>query len=304
MHIKTVMPNLKPLPYGGASAVHDMNLLTAVSNITKQLDYAVCHNDTHIHHRFLEKYCEWIKSSKKNQLLGIDQFPVACFSLGTSESFDKFYLKHHRRRFRCFRGEYMYHAAAWRNYFPDWCYLEQDDLHHNDAVVLSLPFSDTGNIHPESQNLLARCDDLGVPVLMDAAFFGICHDIKFDYDIPCITDITFSLSKTFPISHVRIGMRLTRHDDDDSLLVHHKSSYINRIGAGIGLELLDRWGPDYNHDRWHAQQQDFCQKLNVTASNTVIFGLDTGDRPQYNRGTSTNRLCFAKYLSQGILPDD
>ena len=302
--MKPAMPNLKVLPYGGASAVEDPEMLFEVSTLLAQADFTQWLDDQDIHHRFLESYRTWVTSSRYNNLRGLNSFPVACYSLGTSESFDKFYLKNHTRRFRCFRGEYMYHAAAWRNYFPGWCYLDQDDIDSNDAVVISMPFSDTGDVHPETMSVLDQCDRLGVPVLMDAAFYGICSGIDFDYNRECITDITFSLSKTFPISHVRIGMRLTRDDDDDSLLVHHKSSYINRIGSGLGIELMQRWGADYNHDRWHQQQHIFCQQLGVVPSKTVIFGLDGGTRPEYNRGNTTNRLCFARYLYKKALPHD
>lgn len=198
----------------------------------------------------------------------------------------------------------MYHAAAWRNYFPDWCFVDQEPITSNDAVVISLPFSDTGDIHPDTLSVLDICDRLGVPVLVDSAFFGLCHGINFDYDRECITDITFSLSKTFPVSHIRIGMRLTRVDDDDSLLVHHKSCYVNRLGAGLGLELMSKWNADYNYDRWNLQQKIFCEQLGVQPSKTVIFGLGGSDWTQYNRGNDSNRLCFAKWFDKGVLPID
>jgi hypothetical protein len=197
----------------------------------------------------------------------------------------------------------MYHAASWRNLPVDWKYIEDGQLHANDAVVLSTPFSDTGNVHPETDRLLDECDHLGIPVLIDSAFFGLCQNIKFNYDRPCVTDVVFSLSKTFPVSHVRIGMRLTRVDDDDSLLVHHKTSYINRFGCGLGIELLNQWGPDYNCEKWGQTQERLCKELGVTPSNTVIFGIDSGNYPQYNRGRDTNRLCLAKNLYQGTLHD-
>jgi hypothetical protein len=298
------MKNLKKLPYGGASYVNDPAMFRYVNDLLAQGDATEYLQDLNIHQKFVENYRAWINISRHNKFKNLNQFPIGAISLGTSESFDKFYLKNSTRRFRCFKGEYMYHAASWRNYFPGWCYLEEDDIQANDALVISMPFSDTGDIHPDMEGVLSICDRLGVPVLIDCAFFGICRDIEFDFDRPCITDIVFSLSKTFPVSHVRIGMRLTRTDDDDSLLVHHKTNYVNRLGAWLGIKLMDQYGPDWNTNKWRPAQELFCQHLSVTPSKTVIFGLGKSHWSQYNRGTSTNRLCFANYLSNGLLPND
>lgn len=300
------LKNLKTLPYGGAGAVDDHDMDVVVNNLIQQSNITAWLKDDDLAHRFLHQYRSWIAGSQLNKLTGLEQFPIACYSQGTSEAFDKFYLKNHRRRFRCFRGEYMYHAASWRNYFPDWTRLEDAPVDSNDAVVISLPFSDTGQVHVNLIEVLEQCEKLQVPVLIDCAFFGICSDIEFDFSrYQCVTDITFSLSKTFPVSHVRIGMRLTRQDDDDSLLVHHKTGYVNRIGAGLGIELMNRFSADYNTCRWKQTQIDMCESLGLEPSSTVIFGLDLQNKyPEYNRGGTANRLCLARYLAAGTLPDD
>ena len=160
-----------------------------------------------------------------------------------TEAFDKFYMRNRTRRFRCFKGEYMYHQLSWRNNWPDWKYIDSFnlDIEYNDAVVVSMPFADTGGVHSEYHELMSKCSSLGVPVLIDSAYFGMCAGIDFIYNYDCITDIAFSLSKTFPVANLRIGMRLTRVDDDDSAFVYHKTNYTNRISAGIGLGLMNQF---------------------------------------------------------------
>jgi len=299
-----VMKNLKHLPYSGAGAVSDPMLGAVIDQIVEDKQVTAWLNDRDIHHQFVSDYRNWILASELNQFHGLGNFPVAVTGQGTTEGFDKFYLKNRNRRFRCYRGEYMYHAAAWRNYFPDWCRIEDDEIRSNDAVVVSMPFSDTGDIHPDMSRVLDECDRLGVPVLVDCAFYGICNGIEFDFDRESITDITFSLSKTFPISHARTGMRLTRTDDDDPMLVHHKTNYVNRISAGIGIELMSLYSADYNTKKWQQTQLKFCQQLDVEPSKCVIFGLGDDNWNVYNRGLSSNRLNFADYLYGGELPNE
>jgi histidinol-phosphate/aromatic aminotransferase/cobyric acid decarboxylase-like protein len=246
---------------------------------------------------------QWIKAGTLNTIQGIDNFPIAAFSAGTTEAFDKFYLKNRGRRIRYFRGEYMYHQIAGREYFEQAEYIEDSDLELNDVVVISLPFADTGGEHPDMQSMLSQCERLNIPVLVDCAYFGICAGILFDFNYSCITDITFSLSKSFPVPHLRIGMRLTRTDDDDALLVSNKTQYINRISAAVGLKVLNKYNADSIYKRYVKTQNLFCADLGVNPSPCVIFGIDLSNSyPQYNRGARSNRLCFAKYLDFKQLP--
>ena len=300
--MKLVLPSLKHLPFGGAGAVQDPVMYQVIDNILSDTLPSKMLQDSSIQDSFLQHYQQWIYKSEHNTLKGLTDFDVACYSNGTTESFDKFYLQHQSRRFRCFPGEYMYHMASWRNYFPNWKYINDNDISANDAVVISAPFSDTGNVHPETQTVLELCDKLGVPVLVDLAFFGTCYNIELDLEHECISDLTFSLSKCFPVSHARIGMRLSRVDNDDSLLVHHKTNYTNRIGAGLGMALISMFDADYQYNKWGDTQKQFCKELGIQASNTVLFGVDHGKYPEYNRGATSNRINLSPYFVTGKLP--
>lgn len=282
-------PNDKrSLPYGGSFAIMDSKTLTSLPNLL-QVD-----PDT-----FCKKYLKWIQSTSTNTIKGLEKFPYAVYSNATTETFDKFYMKNNKRRFRCFRGEYVYHQIAWRTSWPDWKFIEDCPLEANDAVVISLPFSDTGNEHTSMKSVLDTCSLLEIPVLIDCAYFGVCSNIDFDFTHDCITDIAFSLSKTFPLAYARVGMRLTKVDNDDSLLMLHKIGYTNRIGAALGMELIEKFSPDYIVNKYLQQQIDLCNTLGIAPSNTVLFGIDTSNKyPEYNRGGATNRLGLYKHYEQ------
>ena len=142
---------------------------------------------------------------------------------------------------------------------------------------------------------------MNVPVLIDCAYLGICSNIDFDLSFNCITDVTFSLSKTFPVAHARIGMRLTKHDDDDILFVTNKSDYINRISCFIGNAVINEFSPDYIPNKYRDKQIEICKKLNIQPSNTVLFGnADIDKFIDYNRGGNSNRLGLHKFLNRPI----
>jgi len=293
----TNIPNDKrSMPYGSAFSIQDEK---TVQLLNEPLDLSVLGKEDVIE-TFLTKYKQWIKTTSLNQILNLDEFKYACYSNGTTESFDKFYLKHSNRRFRCFKGEYMYHKLAWRAGF-DWCYIEDDDLEKNDAVIVSLPFANTGNEPIKLDYLMSTCTELDIPVLIDCAYFGICSDITFDFSYPCIREVTFSLSKIFPVSYARIGMRLTKEDDDDTLFVYKKINYINRLGPLLGIRYLESFSPDYIVNKYKDTQKEFCQELDVDQSKTVLFGLGDERWKEYNRGGTENRLSFHRQFITGLL---
>ena len=64
-------------------------------------------------------------------------------------------------------------------------------------MVISVPFSDNGYIHPDTQEILETCNKLEIPVLIDLAYYNLARGIDFNLDEPCISTFTFSLSKGF-----------------------------------------------------------------------------------------------------------
>jgi hypothetical protein len=285
----------KHLPFGHSTAVSDSAVLDVIKTISLEN-----FSDVDINRTFCKEYLEWIKKHS-NKVTGLDEFKYAVYSQGTSEAFDKFYLKNLSRRFRIFKSEYLYHQLAWRNSGLDWAYIEDCKLDKNDAVIISYPFADTGNKHEQMDFILSNCDALGIPVLIDCAYYTISSGLEFDFTYKCITDITFSLSKMFPVAHARIGMRLTRKDDDDTLFVYEKANYQNRLGAILGLELIRNFNPNYIVDKYKETQLEFCKLTKTNPSSTVLFGLGDGVWNDYNRGGITNRLSFHNYLDKGVL---
>jgi len=293
----TNIPNDKRhMDFGSAFAISDPET-TRLLRSTLDLQ---CLNNDNIIDEFLYDYDKWIKTSTINSITGLEDFKHKCYSNGTTESFDKFYMKNSKRRFRCFKGEYMYHKLAWRDKYI-WAYLEDEPLHKADAVVISLPFADTGDKHSKYHELMRECCELGVPVLVDCAYFGACYGVSIDIAYSCITDVTFSLSKSFPVAYARIGIRYTKVDDDDTMFVYHKISYNNKLGAALGIKYLENFTPDYIPQKYIQKQKEFCNELGINPSATVIFGIDDKNiYNQYNRGGNTNRLSFHKQYIKGL----
>ena len=282
------------LPFRKIRAINDPTVIKFIKSIfTNDTNFYKSLDDENIHNKFLKTYRKWLKSSKINHLKNLNKFKFACFSNGSSQVFDYFYAKYKDRRFRVLKGDYAYHHLSWRNHFPSWSYIENLDVKKKDAVVISLPFSDTGSKHPLMEKLITKCDRYNIPVLIDCCYYSMCKDIKFNFNHKSIKVISFSLSKAFPVSRLRIGMRLTKEDDDDPLFFLQKLGLVNRASAYIGYKLLIRFNFDYIYKKYLKKQKFYCKKLGLSPSNMVILGIGGEKWKKYNRGNKTNRLCLS-----------
>ena len=252
------------------------------------------------HYAFTHQY-QWIQKSKLNTLDGLTAFGAVDFVHGTSQAFDFFYMSHNRKRFRCLRGDYVYHKVSWKNYF-NWCYYDEDELKAGDALVISLPFSDFGSAHPMLDTILDRCDELSIPVLLDCAYYCIAKDLKVNIDRPCVDTVTFSLSKAFyGMERLRGGIRCRRKPIDDGGVLINDFHCVSKIAAGVGIELIRHFEPDYNQNRFGQRQLELCDELALEPSNCVLFGLADKSHPRfggndYNRGTDWRRVCLSTLL--------
>tara|TARA_S200000501_G_scaffold262475_1_gene246373 strand:+ start:452 stop:1330 length:879 start_codon:yes stop_codon:yes gene_type:complete len=290
MAINHVLPPLRNKPYGGAWSIHDPESVVHLKNINHEIGDSK---------KFLQDYKEWICSGKNFQ--GIQNFGNIDFSAGTTETFGQFYHQHINKRLRLLKGEFFYHWLMGRNYFKSCVDIGDDKLKSGDVVVMSCPFSGTGNIPVDFYSILEQCEQLEIPVMLDLAYISISKIEELDLSFKCIHTITTSLSKVFPVEHHRIGIRMRRQFFDDTLFAYNQNDYVNLFSVNIGHQMIKKFSNNWLYEKYKDLQKDSCASLQLTPSDCVIFGLDTaGKYSEYNRGIDTNRLCFSRIWDKRI----
>jgi hypothetical protein len=280
----------------GAKPIQDPAIKEFISHLVPSQD--LYNGD--IQQQFVEKFFNWINSSELNSLKGLDKFTNRKLTAGTAQTFDHFYWANKTRRFRFYKGEFMYHSACLKN-GGEIEYLENADLDVNDAVIVSVPFSDWGTQRP-MQNLLDDCDSLEIPVLLDFAYYPCTKDIDIDLaKHKSINTVAFSISKAFAgAEFLRVGLRLQRQDRDDGIDVFNSVEMVNRVGISIADRLTSEFSIDYN---WHAYNEVYkavCEELELEPTDCVMFGLGGDQYQDYNRGGSVNRVCVSDVIGEKL----
>ena len=295
----TQLPDNKDKAFGGAYSVHDPETcLIRDTSITRYVKEQQLLNHNDIRNNFCNTYREWMFSSHP-KIKGWQDYNHLCFTQGTTESFSQFYIRFKEsKRLRLAKGEYFYHQMMKSLWFNNrFAWLDEDDVREGDVLLLSVPFSDTGDIPKNLETLLTECDRKNVPVMLDLAYLNLSTNLDIDLTHRCIEYVVTSLSKVFPVENYRIGLRMQRTMFEDQLYVINENNYnyINLMSAYIGTALMNNFDADYIHNKYKDKQNEFCKKYNLEMSPCVYFGIDHNNQyPIYNRGNNTNRLCFSR----------
>jgi len=250
---------------------------------------------------FKQNFINWLKSSKLNQLSGVEQFNNAKLTNGTVQIFDHFHYRYKDCRFRFFKGEFMYHQACLKN-GSRWEWLNTSELEKGDVIIISIPFSDFGYQHPSTQEILATATKLDCPVLLDFAYYACTQNIKLDLDkYPTVETIAFSISKVFyGAEYLRVGLRLERNDMDDGIDVFNSVNMHNRIDISIANSLINNYPVDYNWNTYKKEYTEVCKQYDLDPTDCIMFGIGDDQWQELNRGNLTNRVCISDLIGEKI----
>lgn len=226
---------------------------------------------------FEEKYMHWIKD-KNNcnyNLKNLDLFKHACYSQGSQESFLNFYMVNKHKRFRLFKGEYWWHMDIWTKLNLNWKYIEDDDIKKDDVCIVSYPFALTGKKHQHLDSLIEKCEKNKVEILLDFIYLpnsmNRCVDIDLSAD--CIKQITFSMSKTFPVQCAKIAIRFSKKKILDAMDMSNDENVANRFATGLGVKIMEKFSIDYMVKKYQDKQKYWCKKLELQITDVVHFAV-------------------------------
>jgi hypothetical protein len=242
---------------------------------------------------------QWLLDSPYHRVTGLEKFQYSAFCPGTTDVFGEFISRYPNRRVRVSRSDFVLTPILARAYDRELVFLEDDVLTSNDCIVVSVPFSGNGTLIPGWNNLLDQADELGVPVFIDAAYFGISYGLTYPLDRPCVTDFAVSLSKNLAGNPLRLGIRFTKHNIDDGVTAGLLGSDIfDRLGAYLSIQLLQKYPHAWLIDRLVPVSQQVCEQLNLSSTNTVTIGIGGDEyRQDFLRGDFV-RVCITQEISK------
>ena len=188
----------------------------------------------------------------------------------------------------------MYHQASAKHGLA-WAWLDASTLTFNDAVIISVPFSDSGNMPTDIDIILDNCDYFKIPVLIDLAYLPMSKNIRLDLRYDCIETVCASVSKVFDgAQYLRAGIRFQRVNIDDGIDIANSVGMVPANAMSTAVYLMNKYPIDYNWNTYADEYHAVCTELNLSTTNCIMFGTSTTDYMEYNRGNSWNRVCISQ----------
>ena len=134
-------------------------------------------------------------------------------------------------------------------------------------MIISVPFSDSGNEPNNLDEILNECEEKNIPVWIDAAYMVMAGDITLDLTYKCIQGISFSLTKGFyGCERLRIGVRMKREYEDDGIDIANSMSMVSAVGCYVGYEIINKYSADYIYNTYRGRQELLCEELDLVPS--------------------------------------
>jgi len=222
---------------------------------------------------FIDAHVDWINQGTVNRIHGLDSFPHQTIIHGCTEALTDYHWAFRDKRLRFFAKEYAYNIMSSENF----TWMHDDELREGDALIISLPFSGFGYTHPEYEKTMEICTDLNIPVLVDCCFYGMCYDVDFLLDYPCIEAACFSLSKIYALGNFRVGTLFSKNPAPSHLASLQDWAYTPQVAAKVTMNLMEKFGPDFLVNKYKPAQLELCKEYGIEPTNTLVLGL--GDQP-------------------------
>lgn len=239
---------------------------------------------------FIKTHKQWIQSSQEFKILGLENFDNAYVTYGITDAFNDFYFLH--KKISVLKGEYPYHK--------DLGFVVLDDIRDIEpgtALIISYPFSATGNVHSDWINIVKVCDERNISVFLDCSFFGIAEN-TFLYIPDCVSHVAFSFSKIFCTGVIRTGVLYTKNNCITPCKLQHKWIYDNHIGQIFHYKLMKNFHPDYIITKYKTVANKIREQNDLIKSNTIIFGLSYNEKyAEYNRDDVINRVTISRLFN-------
>ena len=197
--------------------------------------------------------------------IGITWEEYECEELGTTVHSVLEFINYNKGRVPVvFDGEFWYHQKIIGKKIT-----EIKDIQKDNCLVMSLRFFTDFKIPSNIDDILSRCSELKVPVLLDLIWMPLIDNVKKLKNTDCIQVITYSFTKTIPIAGIKGGFCFWKKPVNEERKLYPLG---NRLGSWISQKYLEEFGYNYVKDSLRNLQSKWCKILGLETYDFVMVG--------------------------------
>ena len=176
----------------------------------------------------------------------------------------EFMQQHRHRTPVVFENEYWYHQKLAQKTI-----VKIDDLSKDDLLIISVPFYSNFKNHPSIDDILSRCTELGIPVVLDLIWLPLTKEsIKLAHT-DCVEVVTHSISKMLPMAGMKGGFAYWKKPVSKEQSLYPLG---NKLIYHIGKRFIDEFGYHYVRDKFVPYQSKWCRILGLEQHDLCYVG--------------------------------
>ena len=214
-----------------------------------------------------EKAAEWLLSSKRNSVNGIENFAKSDVIYGCTDYINNFLMK--EKQYQIIKDDYSYYKLLGKSENA------VGELEPNVPVIVSLPNWHHGNSRPDWQDFLQECETKNINIHIDAAWYTAANGMQLDVDHPNIKTIAFSLTKT-GFQWNKFGIRFSRQKTIDSITVRNASGWVNLNTINCANFVMDNIHIDHAWDTHEDHYKQICHELDLEQADFIHVAKKNG----------------------------
>jgi hypothetical protein len=214
-----------------------------------------------------EKAAEWLLSSKRNSVYGIENFPKLDVIYGCTDYIDNFLMK--EKKYQIIKNDYSYYKLLGKTE------NSVGELEENVPVIVSLPNWYHGNNRPDWKDFLKECETKNINIHLDAAWYTASNGMQLDVSHPNIKTVGFSLTKT-GFQWNKFGIRFSRQKTIDSITVRNASGWVNLNTINCANFVMDNIHIDHAWDNHEDHYKQICHELDLEQADFIHVAKKNG----------------------------
>jgi len=222
---------------------------------------------------FIEQATSAILAHKYNTTKGLDNLPYCDVVQGNQHYIDNLLIKYGVHGVQTFEHDYPYYTKI----TPNIEYATVGNLNPNKPLIIAAPMPGYMNLHPHWNAILDECEQKGIDVHIDAAWWCCSHGISIDLSAACIKSFSVSLSKALDMGWNRVAIRWRKENELDNAALLHDFRMISHASIEIARYHLEQLSVDYFIDTYLDKYNSIVRELKLRPGK-VIHAASSIDR--------------------------
>lgn len=214
-----------------------------------------------------------ILAHKYNTILGLENYTCVDVLQGNQQYIDSLLIQYGVHGVQTFEHDYGYYHKI----TPNIEYARLGNLLFDKPLIIAAPMPGYMNLHPQWDAILDECEQKGIDVHIDGAWWCCSHGLTIDLNRSCIKSFSVSLSKALDLGWNRVAIRWRQFETADNAWLMYDAKMISHASIEIARYHLQNLSVDYFIDTYLDKYNSIVRELKLRPGK-VIHAASSIDR--------------------------